>query len=434
MNISNTAATSDEPLIRARRLLAEGAFAESIRLYESLLETEPQQIEALNAVGMWAVRGGNLERGLSLLERAAAAAPDDPLTLNNLGQLYQAAGDPHKATASYRRLLLNKPDAYVARLSLARLLEEQGQVQQALPIYFRAVTDAQRDGRWLSADSTPRALQTLVQHAMRTIDAGRHQLFGRILETWRQRYGESELRRVQACLQIYLGDVAAQYPDPRQQPTFLFFPGLTAMPYLDKRLVPETGALEDAWQMVREELAVLLTGEQGRERVFHSDELERANLRGERGLPSWNGYYFHRHGELREDNRRACPRTAELLDNLPLCRIREHAPETLFSVLAPGTHLLPHRGITNTRVVGHLALIVPPDCALKVADQEYAWREGEVVLFDDTYLHEAWNRSEQLRVVLIFDLWNPQLSGAERIMVTEMVEAIGEFRAAGDVV
>jgi aspartate beta-hydroxylase len=102
----------------------------------------------------------------------------------------------------------------------------------------------------------------------------------------------------------------------------------------------------------------------------------------------------------------------------------------LFSVFTPGTHLLAHRGVTNTRSVGHLPLVVPPDCALKVGGEEHAWREGEVVVFDDTYEHEAWNRSEQLRVVLIFDIWNPHMSEVERLATQRLVEGIGEFREA----
>ena len=77
---------------------------------------------------------------------------------------------------------------------------------------------------------------------------------------------------------------------------------------------------------------------------------------------------------------------------LPLVRIREHAPEVMFSVLTPGTHILPHRGVTNTRVVCHLPLVVPEDCALVVGGEQHEWREGEAVAFDDTYEHEAWNR------------------------------------------
>ena len=115
------------------------------------------------------------------------------------------------------------------------------------------------------------------------------------------------------------------------------------------------------------------------------------------------------------------------------CRCRDvpgHGPEVLFSVFTPGTHLLPHQGVTNSRVVGHLPLIVPGQCALQVGGELHEWQEGRVVVFDDTYEHEAWNRSEQTRVVLIFDLWNPYLTEAERAAVTDIVVEIGEFRHA----
>jgi aspartate beta-hydroxylase len=165
-----------------------------------------------------------------------------------------------------------------------------------------------------------------------------------------------------------------------------------------------------------------------RERVFGSDALEAENLRGAEVAPSWNGYYFYRHGERREENCAACPRTAAALDALPLIRIREHGPEVMFSVFTAGTHLLPHRGVTNARAVSHLPLIVPPDCALSVGGEVHAWREGRVLVFDDTYEHEAWNRSGRVRVVLIADVWNPHLTEIERAAVSELIAAIGDLR------
>ena len=134
----------------------------------------------------------------------------------------------------------------------------------------------------------------------------------------------------------------------------------------------------------------------------------------------------------RADTLALCPRTAAILESLPLCRIREHAPEVMFSVLTPGTHILPHRGVTNTRVVCHLPLVVPEDCALVVGGETHVWREGEAVAFDDTYEHEAWNRGSRTRVVLIIDVWNPHLTAAERDAVATLAGAMGDFnKAAG---
>jgi aspartate beta-hydroxylase len=207
-------------------------------------------------------------------------------------------------------------------------------------------------------------------------------------------------------------------------------PGIPAMPYFARSLFPWVDEFEARTDVIRGELLALLPSEKGSERVFTSDEVEQRNLRGDSGPVSWTGYYFYRHGESREENRARCPRTAEAIDSLPLSVVPGHGPEVLFSVFTPGTHLLPHQGVTNTRVVGHLPLIVPPQCALKVGGEVHEWQEGRVVVFDDTYEHEAWNRSDSTRVVLIFDLWNPYLTEAERAAVTDVVVDVSEFRLA----
>jgi aspartate beta-hydroxylase len=240
------------------------------------------------------------------------------------------------------------------------------------------------------------------------------------------------LARVARCLRIYLNEEQAISPDPRQQPTFLYFPDLPATPYFDCSTFAWLERFESLSTAIHSELLQLLPTSSGRERVFDGDDIEQQSMRGTNAAPSWNGYYFYRHGERRTSNCLTCPITIGALDTLPLSRIREHSPEVFFSVFSPGTHLLPHRGVTNTRVVGHLPLIVPNDCALKVGGEVHHWQEGKVVVFDDTYEHEAWNYSQHTRVVLIFDLWNPWLSAIECAALAELVAAIGDFRKAVD--
>ena len=72
--------------------------------------------------------------------------------------------------------------------------------------------------------------------------------------------------------------------------------------------------------------------------------------------------------------------------------------------------------------------VTPMDGALRVGGELHAWQEGRVVVFDDTYEHEAWNRSAKTRVVLIFDIWNPHLTQAEQAALTHVVESLGDFR------
>lgn len=411
-----------------RQLVREGRLAEAALAGERMLEQSPDDLEALNVVGIAELHSGRLDRALDLLERAARVGPQDAITQLHLARVQEASGNMAAALTAYEVAVRLKPDFYQARLHRAAVLERTGDARRALANFARALKDAQNDGRWVNAATTPQRLRPLVEHAVRTVRSGRRNLFAGLLEPLIQRYGRESMTRVERCLRIQLMEEQPVYPDPRQQPSFLFFPDLPAQAYLDRKLFPWIAALEAQTGAIRDELNHLLRSEQGRERVFTSEEVEKQNLRGLTEPPSWNGYYFYRHGERRADNCSSCPQAAGALDALPLARVPEHAPEVLFSVFTPGTHLLPHRGVTNTRLVGHLPLIVPENCALSVGGELHEWQEGRVVVFDDTYEHEAWNRSSTTRVVLIFDLWHPALSEAERAAVSELVVASGGFR------
>lgn len=416
----------------AQQLLRQGRVAEAERAFMEILTVSPDNVEALNVAALIALRNGDVPRSLDLLGRSAKAAPADPVTQHHLGLAHEAAGNLPAAIDAHRAALQAAPQLHVARLHLGRALEQLGRTQDAVVQYARALADAQQQERWLNADTTPPPLRPAVEHAVRLVRTGRREAFQQILTPLQARYGAGELKRVEKCVRILLYEEAATHPDARQQPSFLYFPDLPTNAYLDLSVCPWVAALEDRTADIRAEMLSLLPSEQGRERVFTTDELEQVNLRGLDSAPSWNGYYFYRHGERRPDNCLACPRTAAALDALPLAHIREHGPEVLYSVFTPGTHLLPHRGVTNVRQVGHLPLMVPEDCLLNVGGEPHHWQEGRVVVFDDTYEHEAWNRSTKTRVVMIFDVWNPYLTEAERSAVTDLIAAVGDFRRATD--
>lgn len=420
------------PELEARQLLRQGQFEQARRAYEAILERAPDNVEALNALGLNALSEGNPQRALELLSRAVTVAEHDPLSQHHLGRVQEALGNLAAAVTAERQSVQFRPDFLMARLHLALLLERQGEREQALVQYARTLRDAQSAGRWTNSSTTPESIRPMVEHAVRTFRAGRRELLFRSIEPLVQRYGRDALTRVERCLRIYLGEEVAQHPDPRQRPTFLYFPDLPTSAYFERASHPWADQLEILTDIFRDELYALLQSDAGRERVFTTGELERANLRGLKGAPSWDGYYFYRHGQRRDDNCAACPQTARALDALPLCRVVEHAPEAFFSVFTPGTHLMPHRGVTNTRVVAHLPLLIPPECALSVGGEVHVWQEGRVVMFDDTYEHEAWNRADRSRVVLIFDLWNPHLTQVERAAITDLVPAIGELRKSID--
>ena len=146
---------------------------------------------------------------------------------------------------------------------------------------------------------------------------------------------------------------------------------------------------------------------------------------------SWDAYFFYADGERVEPHHAACPHASAVLAQLPLDHVRDHGPEVCFSIMRPGAHILPHRGVTNARAVLHLGLEIPDGCALNlVGVEQLHWQPGRCFAFDDTYEHEAWNRSGSTRTVLLGDIWNPYLRAAEREALAALVAAIGDFNRA----
>jgi aspartyl/asparaginyl beta-hydroxylase (cupin superfamily) len=112
---------------------------------------------------------------------------------------------------------------------------------------------------------------------------------------------------------------------------------------------------------------------------------------------------------------------------MPMATVAHHAPTAFFSILDAKTHIPPHTGVTNTRLIVHLPLIVPPGCRFRVGSETREWRTGEAWVFDDSIEHEAWNDSDAPRAILIFDIWNPYLSAAERDLVATATKAYGAY-------
>lgn len=140
----------------------------------------------------------------------------------------------------------------------------------------------------------------------------------------------------------------------------------------------------------------------------------------------WNAFHFFHQGRQHEENCLRCPDTVSALGVLKQPRVSHYMPAAMFSVLAPRTQIPPHHGVANFRLVVHLPLVVPPGCGFRVGNQVRDWKVGEAWVFDDTIEHEAWNQSDNERVILICDVWNPRLTEADRQMISEVLLALEE--------
>lgn len=216
-----------------------------------------------------------------------------------------------------------------------------------------------------------------------------------------------------------------------QQPTSFYYPGLPQTQFYERDAFPWLVEVEAATPAIAAELSAALAAGGGGFAPYIAAQPGRP--RSTNPLfddPSWSALYLWRNGALQDANAARFPATMAALAKVPLPFIASRAPMALFSALRPGTHIIPHNGHLNTRLICHLPLIVPPGCRLRVGNEVREWRVGETLVFDDSIEHEAWNDGAALRVVLLFEIWRPELSAEERRALTALYEAIDLYGAA----
>ena len=171
-------------------------------------------------------------------------------------------------------------------------------------------------------------------------------------------------------------------------------------PIYDNAVFPWTKTVEADWPAIRAELDQVLVRKDDLP-GFHELTSDVATISQDRG---WKTFVLCGYGFRSQANIDQCPRTWAACQNIP------GLTTAMFSILEPGKHLPPHRGPYNGVLRLHLGLIVPEprdQLGIRVENEVYRWREGEAVIFDDAYEHEAWNRTDKTRVVLFVDFWKP---------------------------
>ena len=213
-----------------------------------------------------------------------------------------------------------------------------------------------------------------------------------------------------------------------QGPSILYYPYLAQRQFFEREDFEWVAALEAQTPAIKAELEALLEdGADFQPYVEDEPDRPRREFHGLHGDPSWTALYLWRHGRPVEEIAARCPRTMAALANVPMSRISGQTPSVLFSRLTPGAHIPPHRGMLNCRLIGHLPLIVPDGCTLRVGNETRPWEEGKLLIFDDSFEHEARNPSAETRIVLLFDIWRPELDDGEKRGISDIFDTIGRF-------
>lgn len=404
----------------ANALRAQGDEAGWRAQMDAILTLDPNEPRALNALGNAALHAGHLEEAQGLFERAVHIQPNVPALWFNLAQLYAQLGQMGPHRAALERTLALDPYFVAALLSLGALEEHAGR-RAAAADYYRNALAAQGD------QPATGGLAKMLDHGRTSVaaaDAARARHLEAQLQSIESGLTAADGARFTACRRAFAGEMRIY----ESRATYLKYPFLPALQFYDRALFPWIGAVEAKTDAIRAEyLAIQRSADFAPYIHFDAgqplDQWAKLNH-----SQDWDCYHLWEHGARDAAHCAACPETVAAIAAINQPVIAANAPNLMFSRLKPRTHIPPHSGMTNTRLVVHLPLIVPPGCTFRVGHESRTWEVGKAWVFDDSIEHEAHNESDADRVILMWDIWNPFLSPEECRAIAALVEADTQFK------
>lgn len=376
----------------------------------------------LNQAARRAMAVGDFAGAQAILLQALARDRNNIPALLNLAAARRQLGDMDGAYGALREVLRLEPRHFQALLMIATLLEREGKAKSAAVAYGIALANAPPD-QYLDPPTRQVVTRARDIHARHTSELDAY-VRANIADTQSQ-CAPVERRRIDSFIATTLR-TRKRY---QQEPLEYFYPGLPAIEFYERDEFPWLADFEAATGAIRAELLAILQEDQAgfAPYIHYDDHMPLDQWRELNHSLRWSAFHFYEKGKPVEDHCRRAPATMEAISRLPQARVQLRSPSALFSVLQPKTRIPPHTGIANFRLVVHLPLILPPGCGFRVGGETRQWRMGEAWVFDDTIEHEAWNDSDDTRVILICDIWSPRLSEEERITIDKVIAATDAF-------
>lgn len=398
-----------------------GREAETLAYWKRILEIDPGHVRTLTAMGQHAFRRNDFQGALAAFGRVADSNAADPQAWVNVALAHQQLKHEDEEGDAIERALKIDPGYLLALLLKGGRLERLGKQHDAARAFGAAAAVAP------PPEHLPPELRQSVQHALT------------YKEDYDRRCGEFLDQHLKAVYEDFAGERLKRFRDSvdimlgrkRRYDSFSHahhYPGLPAIEFFERGDFPWLDDFESATDEIRDEfLAVHASGEGFAPYISYPDGTPLNQWAELNNSPRWSAFHLFRKGHRYEANAGRCPTTMALLDRAPQPVQSGRTPAAMFSLLNPRTRIPPHTGVSNVRLVTHVPLIVPEGCGFRVGNETRPWNPGEAFVFDDTIEHEAWNNSDKLRVVLIFDIWHPMLSEAERTLICALSDGLNQF-------
>lgn len=336
-----------------------------------------------------------------------------------LSQACQLAGDQAGQEQALAQLLERDPRHLAGLLLMGELKAALGDARAATSFFMTGISVADQSG-------VPDALRPLVEKARTYLQ----QANGSYAEHLTRHLADRNIvpgqisARVDEALDLLMGRRQVFL----QQPTSFYFPALPQRQFYEAREFDWAEEFEALAPTMVAELENLLDGREQDFSPYLRTEPNRPTAANPlRDDPSWGAHYLWEDGNVVADHAALAPVTMRALATAPMPFIAERSPMALYSLLRPGTHIRPHHGMLNTRLICHMPLITNPDCAIRVGNETRSWQQGKLLIFDDSIEHEAWNRGRETRIILLFEIWRPEISEDERAALTTIFEAIAAY-------
>lgn len=381
--------------------------------------TAQPNIDTLAQTGVAALRRGDAAAARQAFEAVAAAGRATPQLWLLLAQACAGLRDDLATHMALDRVLAADSTNLYAMIMKGDLVAVAGDEKAAIAWYNQALRVAEATGPH-NADLVERLQRA---QAARDAAAGRfHAHLGKSMMERGVDPRQSPARFLEAL------DIMAGRKQPYfQEPKSFYYPGLPQIAFYDPADFAWAGEMEAMADAMRAEVEAVLAADSGL-----TPYIERPKNRPAKPHPllenaDWSAFHLIRDGAVVEANASRCPTVMAALAKAPIPEIAGRSPMAMISVLQPGTHIPPHNGLLNTRLICHIPLIVPANCRLRVGNETRTVEAGKAMIFDDSIEHEAWNDSDAPRAVLLFEVWRPELSAQERAALTVMFEAIGGY-------
>lgn len=378
-------------------------------------------IQQLTKLAYSALQAGDSKQAKSLFEQVTATGKADASQWLGLAYANSQAGNSETTLAAVDKVLELQPQNLRAVILKADYLAFLGKKEESLKFYRYALR--------LSADAQniPADIQQGLARAHAANDQQKSDYRAFLIEKLRSDgyTPNSGNRRFQQSLDLALGDKEIFYQQPRR----FYYPGLPQIQFYEREQFEWVSAIEGKTDLIRDELVAVMDDRSKFSPYVKSDDARLGqNNQGLDDNDDWSALFLWDYGRLVAENAAIFPQTIKALEAAPLPDISGQAPMALFSKLAANTKIPPHNGLLNTRLICHLPIIVPENCgALRVGNEERSWVEGELLIFDDSMEHEAWNNSNDERVILLFEIWRPEINHEERELITAMLKAVAEY-------